>query len=940
MATALSVTSSKAIAEADGLKTAARASTSNSGIVGGVRTLGATSTVNIAGVADIATRAAGRTALSAGTGRVFFINSLLGNDNSNGLATAATSAAVGPWRTLARLLASDIKAGDSVELACGSVWRETLRLPSNGTATQPIRISAPAAGCTTAPVIDGSVTVAASDWKLKSGKIYQTTLTSAPLTLQSNDGGTPYTEAHHPNRGYLSSDPTMPYLTLSAKNNVTTVSGRQVSTQLGVGADLVLPTGAGLVGSRVRVRTEPYVIDESTITAFNGSQMSLSKPTTTPAQAGWGYLLLGQFWMLDSPGEWHYDPTTRQLSAWMNDSAAPGDRVSIGVLATGVDLQARQYVVIDGLAVRRTGTGIDLRKSKSVQLMNAVVEDTADIGVHVGGSVQALLDANTISRTGSDAINGQGDPIDAAVALTVRNNVIRDSGVLMQGDLLLSLPRRNLAAIVGATDTVVTGNTIINSGYIGVLVGKAGLVENNFIYGACTLQDDCGGIYTGGLGATTQIRGNTVVHARGMSAGMPAGSGTAAQGIYVDAPSSGYLVEDNSVIDTDVGIQLHDVSNSTVRNNRLYGNRRAQLWMQEDTNTANSNGDVFGNSIQGNQLAPTTVAAYGLRMDSLYKRTSGFGTFDRNRYYDLVSTTVAYASTTDGGRYFTLAQWLGSTGSGSTQAVDIGGEGTSQRGVRGYVADGANLISNAALLSSAAGWNTWNEVAPAGKLFREACAAGICLRYVAGGSDGILSSPTFAVQAGRWYRLTLDVATEQEGQTVPLVVRVGGRDYSSVSDRNLTFVAGRAWTRHSVIFQATQTVDPKDKTGLGARVDFDRVNIGKSLSVANMELVSVTASAVPETSAGLVNVSSQAALLSCPYASSRPAACSTFYNLADDQPVNWPFAVAARSAAVLYARDSSWLDSDGDGVPDSQDQCPGTAGGAAVNASGCSFAQR
>ena len=69
--------------------------------------------------------------------------------------------------------------------------------------------------------------------------------------------------------------------------------------------------------TRVRVRTNPYIIDELAVASFDGRRLTLASATTYPVSAGWGYLLLGQLWMLDSAGEWYHDASARQLYAWM-----------------------------------------------------------------------------------------------------------------------------------------------------------------------------------------------------------------------------------------------------------------------------------------------------------------------------------------------------------------------------------------------------------------------------------------------------------------------------------------------------------------------------------------------------------------------------------------------------------------------------------------------
>jgi len=42
---------------------------------------------------------------------------------------------------------------------------------------------------------------------------------------------------------------------------------------------------------------------------------------------------------------------------------------------------------------------------------------------------------------------------------------------------------------------------------------------------------------------------------------------------------------------------------------------------------------------------------------------------------------------------------------------------------------------------------------------------------------------------------------------------------------------------------------------------------------------------------------------------------------------------------IIFSRDPTLVDHDGDGIADSQDACPGTAAGAMTNARGCSYEQ-
>jgi len=252
--------------------------------------------------------AAGFTAVAAttGTGAVYYVDSKLGSDANTGLAAVAGAGSAGPWRSLAKVATATLSPGDTVLLACGNVWTETLKLATSGTAASPITVGSFPAGCSTKPTIDGSQTIAAGAWTLHQGNIYKTALATAPLQVSATAGF--MTQAHHPNRGFDATQLDSLYVRNAVASDKTLINNRQVSTYVTTGADLKLPAGATLTaGTKIRIRTNAWVLDERDISAVSGTRLSLSTPTTYPVDAGWGFYLLGQLWMLDAAGEWHYD---------------------------------------------------------------------------------------------------------------------------------------------------------------------------------------------------------------------------------------------------------------------------------------------------------------------------------------------------------------------------------------------------------------------------------------------------------------------------------------------------------------------------------------------------------------------------------------------------------------------------------------------------------
>jgi len=916
---------------------AAPPSTSNAEAIGTARALSASASLALEGVPEAPPPAAPLT-MPAG-GRVFHVNSQTGDDRNDGrAATAPTGTAIttGPWKSLARVMQSGLGPGDTLVLACGSTWNETLRVPANGTATRPVLVTAPPAGCgsTARPTIDGSITLPAANWRVQAGAIWEARVDQPVLALTSS--AAIWRVAHHPNRGHRAEQPSSPYLTLAADGTDT--------TSLLTGDDLKLPAGVRLQdGARVRVRTNEWWMDDARVTAVDGRRISLGAPLRYAAQAGFGYYFVGQRWMLDSPYEWHHDAATGSLQAWMPSGAAPGAPMQATVLPAGADLANRSYVGLEGLAVRRVGTGVIATGSTGVQLRNLLVEDTAGVGVEASGSQFLFIDGSSLLRTGADAVQGETVLQATASDLTLRNSVVRDSAVRMDGELASTLPVTTYAAVAAGTRAVISGNVIVNSGYIGIRAGSGSDVQGNFVYGACSQFDDCGGIQIWSSRNVT-IRGNTVIRSRGTTIGKPPATvGSAAQGIYLDESTTGALVEDNTVIDADHGIHVHVSQDSTLRGNRLYANRRSQIWLQATRNRERPSGDVFGIVVEDNQIAPVLPGSTGLLLQTGFNSTQGFGSFDRNHYYDRAVPAVAVVSTATSSRPYTAAQWRAARDVGSVLPLDTNGTAVSLTPYASVVPAGANVVPNGSLAGGLAGWSHWNGTAPSGQLLLQACDSGPCLRYQAGGSSGLVSSPNFSVVAGQWLRISIDLAADQDAQPVQVVLRRGGggtNGFEALSTADsVTFTAGRTTARYAVVVQATKTVNARDPaTGdNGARLDVQGLLPGASVRLANVEVVPVQLLPAAFTTAALVNAGATPGPVACPPALQQAGVCAEAVALTGLAPLAWPVSVAPRSALLLFVQPARMLDADMDGIPDSHDTCPATPAGRVVNAAGCSL---
>lgn len=873
--------------------------------------------------------------------RRWYVDSRIGNDAADGRSPDRA------WRTLARLATATLQPGDRVVLACGSVWHETLRLPASGSANRPLVVGSPPEGCDTPPAIDGSVDLSAAAWVRHDGNVWRTTLATPPLQLFS--ASVDWVEAHHPNRS--ASGPT--WLPLSADANVVSVNGRNVSTRLPLGAELQLPAGAALgAGTRVRVRSAAYIVDDLPA-ALNGRTLELAAPTTEPVTAGWGYLLTGQPWMVDSSGEWLHDAATSRLLVWDGGSAAQPQRPTAAtVLGLGLDLQGRSDVVVDGLDLRRLGTGAWVRDGRRLRLRNLRLSDLADRGVDAAASTDVVLEASLIERSGADAVFGGGMAAVAAQGFVVQGNVIRDSGVRRSGNVALSLPRRSYGAILAGATATVADNVVDGAAYIGVRVFERSRASGNVVHDSCLVLDDCGALYTWGAGNDSVFEGNLVVGVRGNAAGKPAWARVPqAQGLYLDDDASGVQVQGNTVVDADHGLQLHDARGNTISGNRFYGNRVAQAWLQDTRRLSDGGSAVRDNRFLANQLVPVHTGARGLLASTLQPTAAAFGLADGNRWFDSAADPVAAVATAQFARTLSMPDWWTLPDLVQPGLADGSGSATSGDGFASWRVSAGNRIANGDLSSGSAGFAPWSAAAPAPQLTLASCAGRRCLRWVAGGGAGLLSSANFSVEQGRWYRLTIDLAADADDVSVPLVVRRGGggsNGYESLADRDLTVVAGRSLRRVVRVFQATRTVRARDPaTGdLGARVDIEASDTLRALTLARIELVPVAAAPVARVSAALVNAGSSAVALTCPLPAAQAAWCHQLVDVADidgarqGRRVGWPLTLAPRSALLLRGLEPAWVDRDGDGIADDQDLCPGTAAREVVDASGCARSQR
>lgn len=762
-----------------------------------------------------------------------------------------------------------------------------------------------------------------------------------PLSLLM--GGRPLQSAHHPNFGYDPAAPDSVYLR-NAEDSDTDATVRGGSSFVTTGDDLRLPAGASLTPDlTIRIRSENWNLDQRTVTSVVGTRVEFAPGSSYPIDAGWGYFFLGAPWMVDSPDEWYYDKTTRTFTVWMPDSGTPGNRVMLTNVDVGIDLTGLHDIVLERIAVRGVMTGVVLGNAQDTVVRGMTIEDTRGRGVTFPFGQRIAVESSIFRRTGTDAISACKLGASGCGSQNMaRSNRIQDSGVLRIGQRIVSLPMPQEAAITLGQNSTIISNRIVRGGSQGVFLRGASIAANNAIVDTCMVLDDCGAIYSSITANGSQITGNLVQRVIGNINGTIY-KDTRAVGIYVDEQATNLLVDNNAATEADNGIQVHNAFANTIRRNVLFGNRNNQLWLQEDTNATRANGDIHSNTVTDNVLVPLEDVP-ALRLQTILSDVNDFAGFAGNTYSGLLGGSVALEMTPTEQLTYTLPEWQLAEAGGTPRNLDTTGRSIKLQGFAAFRKAGTNIVPNGNLANGLAGWSRFNDVSPDAQMSLGLCP-GPCAKLVAGGSSSLMSTPNFSVLRGQRYRVSFDAATGVNGEFFTVVPRRGGGGevgFERIDANTHTLTGTTAMRRYTFTFQATLSVTLNDPATneRGARIDFQGILPGRALTVANVEMVPIDFQDVTLKIAAITNDDPVLAVdVPCPDAAITPANCNAYVALLDATPVTFPHHLEPLQAKVIYTRDLSLVDTDSDGITDSQDSCPRTSTGRAANSSGCDITQ-
>jgi parallel beta-helix repeat protein len=566
----------------------------------------------------------------------YYFSSSGGNDANAGTITA-------PFQTLTKLnsLFPSLKAGDQVLLKRGDIFQGQMIIGASGTSGAPITVGAYGTGAK--PVLSGLATL--GGWTSLGNGIWESaanpSLRATLSVLLINDtikamGRYPNDDA--PNKGYLT------YQGGSTSSLTTNAIG----------------TAPSFVGGEIAVRINRFYTDRCAVTSQTTNTVGYTPQSGSSPTGGFGFFFQNHPATLDKFGEWYYNPATKKVRVVLGGTTAPYS-VKAAITDTLVKAVNRSYVTLDNIAFQGANDiaiAVNGGTNFTVQYCDLVYNGRDAITIAATANFKA--DHNYIDWSNSRGFNGFQSN---SGAMFVTNNTIRNTGTFAGMGWKRSKDGVLNAIEVTTNNSVVTGNTVIKAGYIGIrFYGDNTLVQNNYVDTVCFVKDDGGGIYTWNGSNVNHTNMRVLNNIVKNSIGAPAGTNSTnpeGEGIYTDDFANGLLIQNNWVENTRRGIYLHDGSDNTVTGNTLINNFYGLItyWQNRNRNTVN-------NVFTRNKVYSLSSSELGVYLNYTSAPTTftiaGWGRIDSNTYCRPAgeALTVANFSTrTTSTSNFTFAQW-------------------------------------------------------------------------------------------------------------------------------------------------------------------------------------------------------------------------------------------------------------------------------------------
>lgn len=257
-----------------------------------------------------------------------------------------------------------------------------------------------------------------------------------------------------------------------------------------------LPVGLAVVGAEIRVFSQPNWYDQMVpVAGYDATtgELHLARPTSYPLVPGTRFYLQNARAALDQPGEWWFDPQTRELLVLAPESSEHGSEIFISRLATLLHLKGVSHVSFSGFEWEgATGDAIRLEGVSDCTFTDNQVALAAGWGIVAKTDGRLLIAHNTVHDTGLGGMKLTGGD---KISLTPAQTVVSDNELRNIGQLLdCYLPALHLDGV----GLVVEHNHISHAPHSAVtFTGNNHRILANLIENVCRETTDAGAIYAG-----------------------------------------------------------------------------------------------------------------------------------------------------------------------------------------------------------------------------------------------------------------------------------------------------------------------------------------------------------------------------------------------------------------------------------------------------------
>jgi len=503
-------------------------------------------------------------------------------------ANLGTTPAV-PWKTLARVNAATLAAGDTVLLRRGEIFTEQLISPRSS-------ITFGAYGTGAKPVISGFRTV--TGWIEQANGIY-----SAPWPADANSvtvDGAPTPMGRYPKTEWL---------TFESFVGTTSIADNQ------------LVDSPNWTGAEVVIKKNNWTIDRNLITEHrDGTITYASGSTYSPVLVNgvFSYFLQRSANALTEFGDWY--STGEHLFMYFGANNPSDHTIKASVIDKLIDISYRNSNTFKDLSIEGSNNfGVYIYLSENIFFQNCDFTNHGDVAFWGGSSNILTVDGCTFDNTNGIAMN-----------VNVKTTAVRNCHVNNSG-MIAGMGNKSGASYYGlkirSADGIIENNVITNSGYIPIIFSNNNIkIRHNKVDNFCNLLTDGAGIYTYIETTNPPSMGQEVYNNIVMNGG--------ANGLYSDGVSNHVSFYNNTIMNmAKNGIHMNNPTSNLVYNNTFYNCTKfgmsiqnlyqdTEYWVMAAENSLYGNLIVQGSNTQGiMELCDGRTYSIG-----------GFGTSDNNTF--------------------------------------------------------------------------------------------------------------------------------------------------------------------------------------------------------------------------------------------------------------------------------------------------------------------